>query len=338
VAETDVPEKDDVAEVVLDRATHATKGMRDTAKWIASTLGAIPGVAVLSSLIRDPGEAGFDPGRLLLGIVLALLGALVGILMFGRVLAPIPLEDDDLTGFKMQKMPGNRWPEFPDLLNYIESARQVLSTETQSADAAASASQVAAGAAASAEATALASEAAAKQLPDDLIAKQRAARDRAAADVAKQVALAAAATAANATSDSNAAAAQLRARERYRTQAYLLEASDRVAERFKAAAVGGVVGALLVGVGVFLIAMAPNAKTDAAKPVSLITLVLNPEGQRALDCELDRLPALRVGGDDKTPQVITLPTEECDAREIPFVTESPTPLGDFETPAPVASP
>lgn len=94
--ETPVFEGGPAASIVVDEAVSVVDGIRSTARWIASSFGAIPSLAVLTSIVRAPGDAGFDPLKLALGVGLAALGAATGVLFFAWVIAPVPLEDHDV--------------------------------------------------------------------------------------------------------------------------------------------------------------------------------------------------------------------------------------------------
>src|SRR5919108_996497 len=107
------------ADDIVDDAASAAAGTRQAARWIASALGAIPGLAILASLVRAPGDEGFFPWRLILGVAFAAAGATLAIWTLARVLTPVPLSDDDMQDFDMRRVPGYTDEKFSDLTNRI---------------------------------------------------------------------------------------------------------------------------------------------------------------------------------------------------------------------------
>jgi hypothetical protein len=115
---------------VDDASLAAAEGTRTTARWIASALGAIPSLAVLASIVRAPGEAGFDPTLLALGVGLAAVGALVGLLAFARVLAPLALEEKHVVNVDLNRIPGQPYTSWEQLKTDLSRVRDsVVETE-----------------------------------------------------------------------------------------------------------------------------------------------------------------------------------------------------------------
>src|SRR5262245_61236324 len=94
------------AATVVGDALHAAEGTRTASRWLALALGAIPSLAVLGAILRGPGDAGSNAWLLGVGVILAATGALVGVLGFARVVAPVGLEESKVR----EKVPLSRLP------------------------------------------------------------------------------------------------------------------------------------------------------------------------------------------------------------------------------------
>src|SRR5947207_13061188 len=117
------------ADEVSDDPRYGAAGTRKTARWIASAFGAIPALAALGALVRAPGDEGFDPTKLTLGIALAALGAVIGILGFARVLSPVEVKDADLDDFDMTRVLGSPYKKFSDFKDALEAFRKAIAYE-----------------------------------------------------------------------------------------------------------------------------------------------------------------------------------------------------------------
>jgi hypothetical protein len=100
---------------IVDTARDAATGTRGAAKWMASALGAIPSLAIIGAIVRDPGEGGFDATQLALGVLLAALGAIIGVIAFARVIAPVRVEDKHLKDAHLARIPGHSYTEISTL-------------------------------------------------------------------------------------------------------------------------------------------------------------------------------------------------------------------------------
>jgi hypothetical protein len=196
------------------------------------------------------------------------------------------------------------------------------------------------------EATALLAEKAAAdaQADADAVAhrgdkerKDAAATAQAEAEGARKIADAAAARAAAQAASAGIYARQLAGTDRIRGDAYSLRASDEVNDRFKLAQIVSLVSVGFVAIGVILLGLAPEPKPTppSAASVSLVTLDLSAQGQAALGCSSKQLSALRTGGTDEAPEVITLPDGDCPAKTLTFATAKPKPLGTMTAVEPV---
>ena len=316
--------------VVVDQAVTAADGTRATARWIASSLGAIPSLAVLASIVRAPGDSGFDPGILALGVALAALGAVIGVLGFAWVAVPVPLEDKDLRTLDLRRIPGQPYTsfsEFNETLNKLRAAGAQLEFQAAEAQGDADSAKAAAG---QSEATAKTAAEKAAAAPGDTTLRDAAAEARTAADRADAAASEKAAMAAAESASAATWLAQVSRRDSIRRDAYQLKASDVVRSRFKDACWGSVLAVGLIAAGVVLLGLAPKANpapAPAPARLSLVTLKLSTAGQHALGCTAKSLQALRTGGTASAPAVITLPVPGCPSRAVVFTTVSRTALG-----------
>src|SRR6266508_179206 len=293
-SESGVPPSPDV----VDEAVGAAAGTRTAARWLASALGGIPSLAILASIVRAPGDAGFDETKLAVGVALAVLGAIVGVLGFARVIAPVPLEDKDLRGFDLTRIPGQPFTTFEELVKDMTDLRSGATGEEYEATGSLRASKR---------------------------AEVKAQQDESAAKTAEQAAADAAGL--------GVWTEQLSRREAIRRDVYRLKAADEVGRRYLHARVAAVFAAGLIAAGVVLLRLSPKPKAATSPTLPrLVTLTLNQAGQRALGCSANSLRALQTGGDASAPIGLTLPTPDCPSRAVVFTTTKPE---GFGTVAPV---
>lgn len=331
-------EKVSTTDAVVDNALSAAAGTRQAAKWIASALGALPGLTIITTLIRAP-DAGINVLLLVFGVLIAAAGAYLGTLVFGDVMAPVPLRDVDLTRYDMSLIPGQPYETYAELQADLSNARKARNDARHQAN---NAKVISAGAVGEAELA----EKYAKGLED------RATKDPALKEQAKEAREVAREKQAAATAASGDTAAkeqqaviwdkQLQGLEDIRAQAFKLKASEVVGARYNLAKLVGIAAVGLVAAGVILLALAPKtapAETPGPAGVSLVTLNLLTAGQDALDCKAESVQALRIGGSDDAPLVITLSTRTCpEAKLVTFTTAQPEPLGTVESVEPVTLP
>jgi hypothetical protein len=325
---------------VVDRAEDAADGLRKSATWIATALGGIPSLAVLGSLIREPGKAGFDSGRLALGIGLALAGAVAGIIAFGQVLSPVPVDDAFLETehFDIQRVPGHPFVSARSLKEDIATLGALCATRELGLSRAKGHTNKLKALAAAAASTLAMVQAALAGDPNNADLKMRVAIATADRDAADARAAEASATQAIQKADLNYDLSQLSARNGVRDRAFRLAASDEVRNRYNNALNVAVLAVGLVAAGVFFLATAPIPDTDSASGLQLVTLAPNALGKEAIGCEVSSIQALKIGGSDSAPLVITLPSTGCEAKVIEFTVSSPSPMGSIQVVSPVPVP
>ncbi len=234
----------------------------------------------------------------------------------------------------MTRLPSSRYGTYPELRQRLERVRNEVGGERVVAS-------DEAGWAAAADARATAAEATVTHLeklikdeapPPDPAKQAEAKAARAEAKQLRQKVGEAAARSAIAAKALELDEQILRSLDALRLQAYGLQAGATVGKRYAETRKWVVVSAALIAVGVILLALAPKPKAEeepsAAPPApELVTLVPSVAGQKVLRCNEKKVPALKVGGDKKTPIVIVLPGGTCPVQTIRFVTAEPTPLG-----------
>ena len=315
---------------VVDEARSAAAGTRVAARWTASALAAIPSLAAIGSIVRDPGEGGFDSLELTLGVALAAAGAILGVLAYARVVAPIALEDKHLKNLDLKRIPGQPYESFDDLAEHVGYVRAAAVSDEHQVTRALQDAKGAETVALEREARAKEAEDAAKAEPGDQELAAEAAAAKAEAERARNAADAAKAKAESEAAGQKFWAEQLARAEAIRRDAYGLQAADEVGKRFTLARWITVPAAALIAAGIILLGLAPEPKPEkpAAAGITLLTLTLNDDGRTALGCAgATSVPALKTGGTDTAPAVITLPVEGCPSKTLTFRAEEPKALG-----------
>ena len=324
---------------VVDEARSAAAGTRVAAKWLASALGSIPSLAVLASIVRSPGDAGFDKTKLWLGVGLAAAGAVLGVLAFARVIAPVPLEDKDLQDLDLRRIPGQPYEKFEKLRENLDALRGAEVDNSLKVVRALQSTKAVETAANRLEAEAKEADAAAKASPNDDTLTERAARARRDADAARKAADAQAAAAESRAAGHSVWSEQLARAEAVRRDAYGLKAADEVGKRFLEARIASVISVGLIAAGIVQLGLAPKPKIQTpASSVRLVTLIPNAAGRQALSCpKPTALRALKTGGTTSVLTVITLPTSVCRSTSLTFRTTPPKPLGTVTEMKPLIS-
>lgn len=320
---------------VVDNALHAAEGTRTASRWLASALGAIPSLAVLGAIVRSPGDAGFNVWLLTAGVGLCAAGALIGVLAFAWVITPVPLEDETVRKkIPLTRLPGVLISDWADFDTQLTGARTGLIDAEQRLDAGSEDAARSKSEAQGLVGIADEAEARVKESPDDEALKRRASEARRKASRKQRDAVAA---------EARLAASQVRLeswkravsrRLAIREQAYLLAASDEVRARYSTAQKTAGFAVVLIAAGVVCLGLAPNPKPAPDASVSLVRLTLNDAGKAALGCRANTVQALRTGGTDTAPTVITWPQEGCPSRTLTFTTATPAVLGTVSTPKP----
>lgn len=324
---------------IVDEARASAAGSRKAAAWLASVLGALPGIALITTLVQKPDDQDWDLLLLVIGVGLVALGGALGLIAFARVFTPVPLTTKALSGYDISGIPGSRWDTFDKLSVSLEVARRAFGkseANKQVADAASASADVLA-ARARAEA-----ELAAKQAGDDA-AKERAKKLQVTADDLARKGWVRAAAKAVAAAEHEANTLQFTRNVAIRKEAFLLKAGDIVRSRFRDALRATPLAVGLAAIGLIVLAVAPeDAETEETPAaVTLVRLTLNDSGRRSAGCppRVRSIRALRIGGTEEAPRVVTFPTAECGlARLLVFKkTEDPA-LGSVAEVRPTGAP
>jgi hypothetical protein len=263
-----------------------------------------------------------------LGIALAAVGAVIGIYGFAKVQAPAVLTDAAIPDTIVDRLPEAHFSGFAALRTALEQARTAVGSRRYQASDASGYAAAATARADAADTGVKSLEASAAAFPADtaLAGELAAARQR-----ARSLRTAAAEKAAAnelTTRELALATENLTLLEALRRAAYGVAAGDVVSAQFKKAKQSGVLAVALVAAGVVLLAQAPKPKAEAAPAPSLVALELYSAGKTALKCDAGSVQAIRVGGTDDKPTVITLPTADCPTSvTVDFTTDKPKPLG-----------
>lgn len=316
------------ADGALDDILHAADQTRITARWLASALGAIPALGIISAFVRAPGDLGFDETRLTGGLLLVAAGAIAALAAFVDVIRPVGVSDKDLADFDIQRVPGCPYPDMNAYNKALEAAMTAVKDSEEDVRLAKADLAPNKGAAYTLEAAAIEAEAKLKANPRDKGLAAKAATARAGADSAKATAAASEAKVAGAQASVDDDMVRFRRLNQIRANATRIRSADVVGDRFTRALVVLPLAGLLLVFGTVQLALAPIPKADKAAAPTLVTLTLNATGQSLLNCPETTIQAIRVGGDDAAPVVITLPTAKCPlARTVTFKVDPKAGLG-----------
>lgn len=343
--ETPTPADAASASQVADGELQAAEQSRNTAKLIAAAIAAIPALGVASSIIRPPGDAGFDPTLLLTGLALVAIGVFVALVSFGNVVRPVALADKDLNTFDLSRIPGaprganGSKIKGDSLLSLIEQARTSLAGLEGPVNDATRVFKEAEATAAEKDAEALPLEALAKDSGDKDL-EERARLARADANAAAALAVAARANLEGLKAGLEPWRTQFTRLTHIRATAIQLRSADSVRNRLYVAVVGLGVCFVLVAAGAGALALAPRAKTDAAFTPTLVTVNLSDLGKNLLGCHADLVYGIRTGGTDAAPIIITLPSSDCpNSKTFELKTiERSGDLGRYSAPTPIPLP
>jgi hypothetical protein len=319
------------SEPFVDDELHAVAGLRSTAQWIASALGAIPGLALLSSLVRAPGDAGFEPWMIIIGVALAAAGALIGVWAFANVMKPAEIGDADIPAkFKMDRLGSTVIPTYAELVTQLHDMESAYERAFADANELRADAKEADALAVAAEDVATKTEAASlKDEKNDLL-KEAAKAARLTATNVRQTAGEKIGKADAADTRLAVLARQVAARRRLRSDALRLQAGEIVRHRFGEAWKLGSLATALIAAAVILLALAPKPKIEStpSTEVSLVEVRLSDEGRAVLGCHAASVQGIVVGGTSDSPTIVTLPTSTCPSRTIKFPALTSTKLGD----------
>jgi hypothetical protein len=316
---------------IVDEARSAASGLRSTTRWIVSALAAVPSIGIVGTMVAGPGDRGYDSSYLYPGVLLAAGGALLALLWFADVLRPVPLKASDLRDSDVALVPGSPFTTVTKLNEGVETARDAVADAERDSRQAEEAAKAAEARVAVAEPRAKEAEEEAKTSKDKAV-KDRAIALRREADRLAGEKTVTAAAAARERVQLDFEREQFKRHLKIREEALLLRAGTIVGDRFKSATQRALpISALMLAFGLIFLAQAPRPKAEeAAAPLKLLHLTLSEDGKDALGCELDALDALQIGGDEKTPRVITLPTDTCASKVVEFRTADKPVLGEAE--------
>jgi hypothetical protein len=315
-------------EGALDDILHAADQTRVTARWLASALGTIPALGIVSAFIRAPGDQGFDETRLTAGLLLVAAGAIAALAAFVNVIRPVGTVDKDLDTFDIRRVPGCPYPSMEAYKTALGAAMSAINDSEEDVRLAKASLAPDKVTASGLEAVAIEAEARAKKNPRDHGLAAKAAEARTNADAAKAAVAEGEAKVAGAQASVDDDMVRFRRLNQIRANATRIRSADVVGDRFIRALLVLPLAGLLLVFGTVQLALAPISKADKATSPTLVTLTLNATGQSLLNCPEATIQAIRVGGDDAAPVVITLPTAKCPlARTVTFKVDPKAGLG-----------
>lgn len=335
--------QDDVvttATKIVDDARNSAAQTRKASAWLASALGAIPALAVFGNLVSGPGEdATWNPWWLMLGVLAAAAGAYIGLRAFANVMAPVRVSEKQLVAevFDPSRIPGHPYTSMAALVDtekwyrFVASGRadglrEAKARERVSKELHDAAVAHASDAKARAEVTTKAYDAKVQEYGDNPDPDQEAELEElmelkeAAANEALEAEEATAETKdrwgesiesrTRSEADYESVADQVHGHETLRADALSISAGDKVRAEFDKALGRAAVAVGLVAVGVVLLAWAPQSTSDPE--VEIVTLdALTRAGKDKAGCASAEVNALRLGGTDEEPLVLTIPTIDC---------------------------
>jgi hypothetical protein len=133
--------KDDTAQApddpVVDEALASAAAYRRVGQTFTAVLAAIPTVAVLSSLIRAPGDSGFEEGKLLAGLAAVAVSVGIAVALAVHIRSPVDIRDDDsdVRRFEMSRVLGARNPDYASLMTQIQRLVATTNLSPESKDA-----------------------------------------------------------------------------------------------------------------------------------------------------------------------------------------------------------
>jgi len=302
---------------VVEDAANSAAGLRSTARWVASALGAIPSLAILATLLKPPEDTQFDQGRLFVALALAGGAAILGIVCFSRVLRPAQLTKEDLDGFDLKKLPGSPFKDIDELRDSTDGAQQVVAVkrgEVEDADA------DAAFAKAESDQAKAAMEAVERSLKDNPTNPELQELARTKRESWSELDLQSRVKAAQAASGRHVLHGkehQLNARLALLRDAYRLKTTEIVASRYEDALIACGFAVAAIVLSVYLLLTAPQKEETPFAP-TLVKLNLNDTGMQALGCDSQDVAAIQIAETDKGPRVITLPQEGCPSVVVVF--------------------
>lgn len=133
-AEPDPKTEDATPGAAADTLTKEVVGSADSYRRLGeifvSALAAIPTATLLTTLIRAPGDAGLHDWKLALGLALAAIALVLGVLLSVWLRTPTEIGRQALQEFDMSRIVGTSQPTYERLLARIEQLEDKLATAT----------------------------------------------------------------------------------------------------------------------------------------------------------------------------------------------------------------
>jgi hypothetical protein len=118
-ADEDQASKSVPDDVLTTEIVGSAEAYRRLGEIFISLLTAIPGAALIASLISGPGDAGFDKDHLALGLGFAVAAIGLGLVVALMIRGPVEIGRATLDGFDMSKIVGTNQRSYEELLKRI---------------------------------------------------------------------------------------------------------------------------------------------------------------------------------------------------------------------------
>jgi hypothetical protein len=126
----DTPSTAASADLLTTEVAGSAEGYRKLGEIFVSALAAIPTATLVTTLIRAPGDAGLHEWKLAVGLALAALALVLGVLLAVWLRTPVEVSRDSLEKFSMTRVFTNQ-PSYARLLDRIDQLDDKLATTTE---------------------------------------------------------------------------------------------------------------------------------------------------------------------------------------------------------------
>lgn len=109
-----------IDELLTAEVTGSADSYQKTGQIFISVLAALPGVALLTSLVRAPGEAGLDEKALIFGVLAAVVAVGFGVALALRLRAPVTVAAAELERFDLRRILATNQEDYRGLLRRID--------------------------------------------------------------------------------------------------------------------------------------------------------------------------------------------------------------------------
>lgn len=106
-------------EVLTSEITGSASSYRRLGEIFVSLLAAVPAAGLVTTLVRAPGEAGLDERKLGIGLALAVVAVMLGLILALRMRAPVEVDESSLHKFPMSQIVETQQTSYGELIARI---------------------------------------------------------------------------------------------------------------------------------------------------------------------------------------------------------------------------